>query len=83
MLKPGCCPVCGYKFNMCQCRFSGSAHPDRSKRISVISDHLYLLTPSQLAHFMFLQTHWEISYDDREKMDILKELKGENDGKNA
>lgn len=83
MLKPGCCPVCGYKIDMCQCRFSGSAHPDRSKRIAVIQDHLYLLTPTQLAHFIFLQTLCEISYDDPEKMDILKELKGENDGKNA
>lgn len=78
MLKPGCCPVCGYKFHMCQCRFSGSAHPDRSERITVISDHLYLLTPSQLAHFIGLQRHWEISYDDPEKMDIYKEMKGEN-----
>lgn len=77
MLKSDCCPVCGYKFNMCQCRFSGSAPSDRSKRIAVISDHLYLLTSSQFAHFLFLQMYWEISYDDPEKMDILKELKGE------
>lgn len=77
MPKPGCCPVCGYKFHMCQCCFSGNAHPDRSKRITVVSDHLYLLTPAQLAHFIGLQCHWEISYDDPEKMDIYKEMKGE------
>lgn len=79
MFKPGCCPICDYRFDMCQCRFSGSAHPDRSKRIEVVSDHLYLLTPLQLAHFISLQRHWEISYADPEKTKILKEIKGEND----
>ena len=23
------CPICRYGFSACQCRFSGSAHPDR------------------------------------------------------
>ena len=78
MIKSDCCPVCGYKFDMCQCLFGGNAHPDRSKRIVVISDHLYLLTPAQLAHFINLQRYWCTSYDDPEKTAILKELKGEN-----
>ena len=78
MIKPGYCPICDYKFDMCQCRFGGSAHPDRSKRIAVVMDHLYLLSPRQLAHVINLQRHWQIGYDDSEKMDIYRELKGEN-----
>ena len=77
MIEPDNCPVCGYKFEMCQCLFLGSSHPDRSKRTKVVSDHLYLLSPDQLAHFIKLQRYWHISYDDPEKMDILKELGGE------
>lgn len=39
MLKSGCCPICDYPYDMCQCQFSGSAHPDRLKRKqSVVSD---------------------------------------------
>ena len=79
MFKPGHCPICDYKFDMCQCRFGGNAHHDRSKRITVITDHLYLLTPGQLAHLITLQRFWQISYDDPEKMNIYRELKGESD----
>lgn len=79
MSKLDCCPICDYKFNMCQCRFGGNAHPDRSKRITVVTDHLYLLSPSQLMHLIDLQRHWQISYDDPEKMYIYREMKGEND----
>lgn len=25
------CPICDYPFDMCQCRFGGNAHLDRSK----------------------------------------------------
>lgn len=82
MLKPDSCPICGYKFDMCQCRFGGNAHPDRSKRIAVVTDHLYLLRPRQLAHMINLQRFWEISYDDPEKMDIYRELKGEINAEN-
>ena len=81
MFKPDCCPICGYKFDMCQCRFGGSPHPDRSKRIAVVTDHLYLLSPRQLAHVIDLQRHWQVSYDDPEKMDIYRELKGEKNEK--
>lgn len=79
MLKPNYCPICDYPFVMCQCRFGGNAHPDRSKRQEVVQDHLYLLNRDQLAHLVFIQRWWEVRYDDPEKMDILKELKGEND----
>lgn len=77
MLHADCCPICGYKFGMCQCRFGGNAHPDRSKRIAVVTDHLYLLNARQLAHLINLQRFWQISYDDPEKMDIYREMKGE------
>lgn len=77
MFKPGCCPICGYKYGMCQCRFGGNAHPNRSKRLAVVLDHLYLLSPAQLAHLIHVQEWWQTSYDDEEKMDILREMKGE------
>lgn len=70
------CPVCGYKFQDCQCRFSGSAHPDRSKRAIVVADHIYLLTDAQIAHLAKVQEWWQISYDDEEMDRILEELKG-------
>lgn len=43
MFHADCCPICGYKFGMCQCRFGGNAHPDRSKRIAVVTDHYEML----------------------------------------
>ena len=43
----GACPICGYELKMCQCRFGGHGHPDRSKNRDVVLDHLYLLTPAQ------------------------------------
>ena len=77
------CPICGYKFDMCQCRFGGNAHPNRSKRIAVVTDRLYLLNARQLAHLINLQRHWQISYDDPEKMGIYREMKGDdNDAEN-
>lgn len=78
MLKPGCCPICDYPYDMCQCQFSGSVHPDRLKRKTVVMDHLYLLSPLQLLHVIKLQRQLEVDYDDPEKNEILKELKGEN-----
>lgn len=69
------CPICGYEFSKCQCKFSGSAHPDRSKKMEVVFHHLYLLTPRQLEHVIGLQRYWQISYRDEEKESILKQLK--------
>ena len=31
-MKKELCPICKYEFDMCQCRYGGTAHPDRSKR---------------------------------------------------
>ena len=72
-----CCPICSYTFDHCQCRFGGSAHPDRSKRRQVVLDHLYLLSEEQLKHVIKLQEYWQTSYGDEERTNILKQLKGE------
>lgn len=69
------CPICNYNLNYCQCKFGGSAHPDRSKNIDVVLDHLYLLSKRQIKHIIELQRYWQISYMDEEKTEILKNLK--------
>ena len=71
-----CCPICKYPFEMCQCRFGGNAHPDYSKRQQVVKDHLYLLSPKQIDHVIFLEKWWSTSYMDGEKNEIYRELKG-------
>lgn len=71
-----CCPICSYTFDHCQCRFAGSAHPDRSKRRQVVLDHLYLLSKKQLEHVIELQTWYQTSYGDEERTVILEQLKG-------
>ena len=68
------CPICDYEEGHCQCRFGGSAHPDRSKKYEVVIDHLYLLTNKQVEHIIELQKYWQISYVDDEKEEIYKEL---------
>ena len=73
------CPICKYEFSMCQCQFSGSAHPDRSKRARVVADHIYLLSDAQIDHLKKVQECWQTSYDDEEKNDILKELETERE----
>ena len=69
------CPICKYQINQCQCRFSGSAHPDRNKRREVVLDHLYLLSRYQLMHVIELERWWSMSYTDSERNKILDELK--------
>ena len=76
-MKKGLCPICKYEFNMCQCRFGGKAHPDRSKRARVVADHIYLLSDAQIDHLKKVQEWWQTSYDDEEKNEILKELEAE------
>lgn len=71
------CPICNNPINMCQCRFGGSAHPDRGNRIEVIVDHLFLFSPEQVNHIIALQKWWNISYGDREREQIRKELVAE------
>ena len=73
-MKKELCPICEYEFNMCQCWFGGTAHPDRSKRANVVTDHIYLLSDAQINHLKKVQEFWQISYDDEEKNEILKEL---------
>lgn len=73
------CPICEYDFQHCQCRFSGTAHPDRSKRARVVADHIYLLTDAQIAHLAKVQEWWQISYGDEEMNQILCELRGEEE----
>ena len=68
------CPICNYKLTDCQCFYSGSCHPDRSKREEVVLHHLYLLTPEQIDHIKTLQKFQRESYADNEKNKILKEL---------
>lgn len=71
------CPICDYDIEHCQCRFGGSAHPDRSKRQSVVKDHLYLFSDKQVRHIIELERYWRTSYLDEEKEKIRKELEGE------
>lgn len=73
-MKKELCPICKYEFDMCQCRFGGTAHPDRSKRKRVVADHIYLLSNAQIEHLKKVQDWWQTCYDDEEMNDILKEL---------
>lgn len=69
------CPICGYRLKECQCLYSGSCHPDRSKREGVVLHNLYLLSPEQLKHIISIQKAQRGSYEDIEKNQILTELK--------
>lgn len=72
------CPICEYPFEQCQCRFSGSAHPDRRKRARVVADNIYLLSNEQIEHLKKVQSWWNISYGDVEMKSIKKQLQEEN-----
>ena len=54
-LKDNMCPICGYLLDECQCRYGGSGHPNRSKRLDVVLDHLYLLNDRQLKYVISLE----------------------------
>jgi hypothetical protein len=71
------CPICDYDIEHCQCRFGGSAHPDRSKREKVVKDHLYLFSDKQVRHIIKLERYWRTSYLDEEKEKIREELERE------
>ena len=73
------CPICEYPFSMCQCRFGGSAHPNRDKKARVVIDHIYLLTDAQIEHLKRVEEWWHISYDDEEMNQILKEMEQEHE----
>ena len=68
------CPICNYKIDMCQCRYSGSCHPDRVKRREVVLDHLYMFSQEQIAHIANIQRQCPISYPDEDRENIRKEL---------
>ena len=68
------CPICKYAIRQCQCRFTGSAHPDWSLRRQVVLDHLYLLNDVQLAHVVNLERRLQTSYGDDERLAIVAEL---------
>lgn len=74
------CPICEYEIPRCQCRFGGSAHPDRSKRQQVVFDHLYLFSEEQIQHILDLQKWFEISYGDEEMNSILLEIRMADNG---
>lgn len=74
-MKETICPICQYRITDCQCRFSGSAHPDNSKRREVVLDHLYLLSNEQIKHLQNLQSFWQTSYSDVNMNNIVEELK--------
>lgn len=76
-LNTALCPICKYEINYCQCRYSGSAHPDRSKRREVVQDHLYLLSNEQIEHLKKVQAFWSTGSIDEEYNKILKELQNE------
>ena len=71
------CPICDYPVDMCQCRFGGNAHPDRSKRARVVADHIYLLSDGQIEHLKQVQKWWNTVYDNKEMNQILAELESE------
>lgn len=73
-LKSDECPICEYKFADCQCRFGGTAHPDRWKRARVVTDHLYLFNDAQIEHLKKVQKWWHICYGDEEMEKIREEL---------
>lgn len=68
------CPICNYDIKHCQCRFGGSAHPDRSKRKNVVLDHLYLFSKEQVEHILKLEKYWQTSYGDEERSQIREDL---------
>ena len=59
---------------MCQCRYSGSCHPDRVKRREVVLDHLYMFSQEQIAHIANIQRQCPISYPNEDRENIRKEL---------
>ena len=74
------CPICEYQLDQCQCIYAGNAHPDRSKRIQVSLDHLFILSESQLRHVIELERWWNISYTDPELTEICTQINIRNGG---
>ena len=73
------CPVCQWAFVSCQCRFSGSAHPNRDLERKVVLDHLYLLSKKQLKHLIQLQKEECVSSSDDKYNKIFEKLKANSE----
>lgn len=73
------CPICNYPMDMCQCLYSGSAHPDRREEREVVLQHLYLLSKLQLRHVISLEKCRQTSYGDDKRTEILKKLEADKD----
>lgn len=77
------CPICEYEIQHCQCIFSGSAHPNRDRRIKIVKDHLELLSPKQIGHLIALEGWWQTSYgnpEDKTEFEKLKAFLEQEDG---
>lgn len=74
-MKSKKCPICGYDMNECQCIYSGSCHPSREIKKSVVHEHLYLLSKKQLKHVISLQKFHQVSYVDEKYSEALDNLK--------
>lgn len=70
----GCCPICEYSIEHCQCMYGGTSHPNRDLRMEVVFQHLYLLSEEQLKHIIKLQERMNISAEG-EYTRILNDLK--------
>lgn len=79
LFKEEKCPICDYEISHCQCRFSGSAHPDRSKRREVVFHHLYLFSKKQIKHLIKLEKDCPYSYGDEERNRIYEEIREQYD----
>ena len=74
------CPICSYEVGYCQCRFGGTAHPNRSKKREVVLDHLYLFSEEQIRHIASVEKQLQISYADDERKQILKDIEKRQGG---
>lgn len=72
-MKKTLCPICEYPIDKCQCLYSGSAHPDRSRREKVVLDNLYLLNKRQIKHIQKVQA-FKQGYILKNRMVVLNEF---------
>lgn len=73
-IKPDECPICQYKFKMCQCKYGGKSHPERDRQVRVVFDNMYLLNEQQREHIIKLQEFFNTSYTDRAMQEIKEQL---------
>lgn len=74
LIKPNECPICHYEFKMCQCKYGGKSHPERTNNIRVVFDNMYLLNEQQREHIIKLQEFFDMSYTDRAMQEIKEQL---------